>query len=114
MRLCGFKWKETEIPCFYDVSTKKELRTQTGTATKATNNHNKFWTRTHPCGSDEKHDGNLLLNEFPSIILKIKSSLLSESNDHPSNEPLKVVNTKRGYSESNQDHYFWDFTVFII
>ena len=45
MRLCGFKWKETEIPCFYDVSAKKELRTQTGTVKKATNNHNKFWTQ---------------------------------------------------------------------
>ena len=87
---------------------RKELRTPTGTATK---NH---WqsqhvldTRTYPCGSDEKHDGNLLLNEFPSIILNIKSCLLSESNDHPSNEPLKLVNTKQAYSErteSNQEN----------
>ena len=30
---------------FYDVSAKKELRTHTGTAKKATNNHNKFWTQ---------------------------------------------------------------------
>ena len=103
--------KEREIPCFYDISAKKRVK-------DCPKNH---WqsqhvldTRTHPCGSEEKHDGDLLLNEFSSIILKIKSCLLPESNGHPSNEPLKVVKTKQAYSESNQDHYFWNFTVLLF
>lgn len=108
MRLCGFPEKEREISCFYDIRAKKGVKDSNRNCPK------KHWksqhvleTRTHPCGSDEKHDGNLLLNEFPSIILKIKSCLLSESNDHPSNEPLKLVNTKQAYSErteSNQEN----------